>query len=153
MSLVAKHCIENDEQLAHARGKGWLGMLAPGAQPQIEDSDGRIAADCRDRCHVQDAPDLGASAPNTTSAVQATAITVKRRQARQGGDLLAIEFSQLGQVGEQGPRQHGADTGNGSQQLITFTPYGSVTNHGGEFLIEAGEPLFQPADVLVDAAI
>ena len=45
MSFVAKHCIENEEQLAHARGKGRLGMLAPGAQPQIEGFDGRIAAD------------------------------------------------------------------------------------------------------------
>jgi len=53
VSLVAKHGIKNDEQLAHAGGKGRLGMFAPGAQPQVEGSDGRIAADCRDRRHVE----------------------------------------------------------------------------------------------------
>ena len=43
--------------------------------------------------------------------------------------------------------------GYGSQQLITFAPDGSVTNHGAQFVIEAGEPLFQSTDMLIDAAI
>jgi len=43
--------------------------------------------------------------------VQATAATVKRRQARQGCDL-AIEFSQLGQVGEHRQHRH--------QEFIAF---------------------------------
>jgi hypothetical protein len=122
VSFVANHGIENDHQLAHAGGKCGFGMLAPGAQPQIEASDGGIAADSRDRRHVQDASDLGASAPDATTAAQATAVTVKRRQARQGGDLLAIEFSQFGQVCKQGPRQYCANPRYGPQQLITFAP-------------------------------
>src|SRR5262245_59945253 len=46
-----------------------------------------------------------------------------------------------------------ADARYGSQRLITFAPDGSVTNHATEFVIEAAEPLLQPADVLLDAAV
>lgn len=63
---------------------------------QIEGSDGWIAADSRDRCHVEYTPDFGASAPDATTAAQGAAVMVKRRQARWGGDLLAIEFPKLG---------------------------------------------------------
>ena len=72
MSFVAQHGIENDQQLAHAGGKRRFGMFAPGAQAQIENSDGWIAADSRHRRHVQYPPDLGASAPDATTAVQGT---------------------------------------------------------------------------------
>ena len=93
MSFAAKHSVENYKQLAHAGGKCWFGKLTPGAQLQIKGFDGRIAADSRDRCHVQDSPDLRASAPYATAAAQAAAVPVERRQARQRGDLLAIERS------------------------------------------------------------
>ncbi len=62
MSFAAKYGIENEEQLAHAGAKCWLGALAPGPQPQIEGSDGRIAADgCdREKCVVPE--DVAAAA-------------------------------------------------------------------------------------------
>ena len=82
------------------------GMLTTGAQPQIEGSDSGIAADSRHRRHVQHSPDLGTPAPDATAAAQAATITVEGRQANQGGDLLAIESSQLGQRCEQRARQH-----------------------------------------------
>ena len=45
-----------------------LACLPLAMQPQIESSDGRIAANCRHRRHIQDAPDLCASTPDTTTA-------------------------------------------------------------------------------------
>jgi hypothetical protein len=143
MSFAAKHRIEYDGQLTHAGDKCRFGMLAAGAQPQVEGSDGQIAADSCDRRQVQDAPDLGASAPYETAAAHAAAISIERRQASQRGDLLAIESSQLRQVGEQGSRQHCADTRHRTQQLVTFSPQRGITNQGAEFVIEATEALFQ----------
>jgi hypothetical protein len=59
VSFVVKHSIKNNEELTHAGGKRRLGMLAVGAQPQIESSDGGIAANSRHGCHIQHPPDLG----------------------------------------------------------------------------------------------
>jgi len=65
---------------------------------QIKGSDDRIAADSRDRRHVKDAPDFGASAPDATAAAQSAAVTIKGRQAGQCRDLLAIQRSQFRQL-------------------------------------------------------
>jgi hypothetical protein len=127
MSFSAHHGIENDEQLAHAGGECQFGMFTAGAQPQIEDSDSWIAADSRHRCHVQHSPDLGTPAPDAAAAAQAATVAVEGRQANQGGDLLAIESSQLGQRCQQDARQHLPDPGNRAQQLGALTPERSVT--------------------------
>jgi hypothetical protein len=34
-----KHGIENNEELAHAGGERWLGVLAVGTKPQVESFD------------------------------------------------------------------------------------------------------------------
>ena len=122
MSFVAKHGIENNEQLAHAGGKCTFGVLTPGAQLQIKSPDDRIAADSRHGRHVEDAPDLGASAPDATAAAQRTAVTIKRGQAGQCRDLLAIQHSQFRQLREQSTREHFADPRNGTQQFVALTP-------------------------------
>jgi hypothetical protein len=51
-----------------------LAVLAVGAQSKTKTSDGGIASNSRHRCHVQDAPDLGASTG------QAALRRVKHRQ-------------------------------------------------------------------------
>src|SRR6185312_2038127 len=128
-------------------------MLAAGAQPQIESSDSRIAANSRHRRHIQDAPDLGASAPDTTAAAHASTVAVKWRQPGESGDLFAIKHSQFRQLREQSTREHLADPGHGTQQFVTLTPQRSVANQLGEFIVEAGQTLFQPPDVLIDATV
>jgi len=153
VSFSVQHGTEDDEQLAHAGGECQFGMLTTGAQQQIEGSDGGIVADSRPRRPVQHPPDPGTPAPDATAAGQAATVTVEGRQANQGGDLLAIESSQLGQRCQQATRQHLPDTGNRAQQLVALTPERSVTDHCAEFLVEAGQPLLQPANVLIDAAV
>jgi hypothetical protein len=46
-------------------------VLTVGTQPQVEGSDRGIAANSRHRGHIQDAPDLCATAPDTTATAQA----------------------------------------------------------------------------------
>ncbi len=101
MSAVVKHGIENNEELAHAGDERELGVLTVGTQPQIESSDGRIAANSRHRRHIQDAPDLCASTPDTTTAALFSTVAVKWCQTGQRGDLLAIKHSQFRQLREQ----------------------------------------------------
>src|SRR5712692_3921241 len=96
MSFVVKHSIENNEELAHTGDERGLGVLTVGAQPEIESSDGGIAAHSRHRRHIQDAPHLCASAPDTTAAAQFSTIAVKRRQPGQCGDLLAMSIPSSG---------------------------------------------------------
>ena len=80
MSFVVKHGIENNEKLAHAGDERGLCVLTIGTQPQIESSDSGIAANSRHRRHIQDAPDLCASAPDTTAAAHVSTVAVKWRQ-------------------------------------------------------------------------
>ena len=152
-SFVVEHGVENDEELTHAGDERGLGVLAAGTQPQIESSDGGIAAASRHCCHIQDAPYLRASAPDTTASAQIPTIAVKWCQTGQGGDLLAIKHSQFGQVREQSTREHLTDPGHGTQQLVALTPERSIANQLGEFIVEAGKSLFQPTDVLIDATV
>src|SRR6266852_300536 len=77
VSFVVKHGIENNEELAHTGDERGLCVLTVGAQPQIESSDGGIAAHSRHRRHIQDAPHLCASAPDTTAAAHISTVAVK----------------------------------------------------------------------------
>src|SRR5216684_1688568 len=142
MSFVVKHGIENNEELAHTGDERGLGVLTVGAQPQIEGSDGGIAAHSRHRRHIQDAPHLCASAPDTTAAAHISTVAVKWCETSQCGDLLAIEHSQFRQLREQSTREHLADPGHGVTKLVAPTPQGSLANQLGEFSVQTGEPLF-----------
>ncbi len=90
-----KHGIENNQEFAHTGDERGLGVLTIGTQPQIESSDGGIAANSRYRRHIQDATDLGASTPDTTTAAHASTVAVKWCQTGQCGDLLAFEHSKF----------------------------------------------------------
>jgi len=98
VSFVKQHGIENHEKLAHASDERGLGVLTIGTQPQIESSDGGIAANARYRCHIEDAPDLGASTPDTTAAAHVSIVAVKWRAPGQRGDLFSIKHPQLWQL-------------------------------------------------------
>jgi hypothetical protein len=95
LSLVVKHGVENNEELADTGDERGLGVLTVSTQPQIKSSDDGIAANTCNRRHIQDAPNLGAAAPDTTTAAHASTVAVKWRQTRQCGDLLAVEHSQF----------------------------------------------------------
>ena len=153
MSFVVKHDIENNEELAHAGDERGLCVLTIGTQPQIESSDSGIAANSRHRRHIQDAPDLCASAPDTTAAAQFSTIAVKWCQSGQCGDLLAVEHAKFRQLREQSTREHLADAGHRTQQLVALAPQGSVANQLVELIVQTGKSLFQPPDVLIDAVV
>ena len=106
-----------------------------------------------DHRHVEDAPNLSASAPDATAAAQTAAVAVKRRQAGQCRNLFALECPQFGQVREQGGREYRAALRHGAEQLVTFAPDRGRTDQDGEFVGAAGERLCEPAEVLIDAFV
>src|SRR5271168_2817523 len=112
VSFVMKHGVENDEELPHAGGERGLGVFTIGTQPEIEGSDGEIAANSRHRRHVQDAPDLCASTPDTAAAAHTSTVAVKWCQTGKCGDLLAVEHSEFRQLCKQSTREHLADSGH-----------------------------------------
>jgi hypothetical protein len=76
----------------------------PRPQLGVKVLDDRIGTDRGDHSHIQDAPDPGATTPDTTAFAQATAVAVKGRQSGQCGDLFTIKCAQLGRVCEQSGR-------------------------------------------------
>ena len=141
VSFVVQHGVENHEELAHAGGESRFRVFTACPQLGVKILDDWIGTNRGDHGHVQDAPDLGATAPDTTAAAQATAVAVKGRQPGQRGDLFAIKCAQLGQVREQGGREHFADSGHRAQQLVAFAPDRGLADQTGEFIVEPGEPL------------
>ena len=151
--FAAEHGVENDEQLAHAGGEGRFRVFPARPQLSVKVLDDWIGTNRGDHGHVQDAPDLGPTTPDTTAAAQATAVAVKGRQSGQRGDLFAIKCTQLGQVREQGGREHLTDPGHRAEQLVALAPDGGLADQAGDFVVEPGEPLFEPADVLINAFV
>ena len=114
VSIVVKHGVENHEEFAHAGGERRFRIFPARTQLGVKILDDWIGANRGDNGHIQDAPDLGAPAPDTAASVQASAVTVKWRQSGQRGDLFAIKCSQLGQVCEQSTREARATGQTGS---------------------------------------
>src|SRR5258705_11668963 len=71
----------------------------------------------------------------------------------QCGDLLAVEHAKFRQLREQSTREHLADAGHRTQQLVALAPQGSIADQLAEFIVETRKSLFQPADVLIDATV
>ena len=71
---MLEHGVEDDQQLAHAGCEGQFLRFASSHQPLVEVPDDGIVATGRQRPHVQDCTDPGASAPNGTPASQCATV-------------------------------------------------------------------------------
>ena len=141
--IVFEHRIEDHEQLSHAGGEHDLERFAGGLEPGGEVADERIAASGGQGRHVKHASNRRASAPDATTAMELTTITIERRHADQSGDLLAIEASQFGQIHEQARDGHRTDAGHRFQKRSLR----------GEFwltLHKLTDGIFQLADLFVE---
>jgi DNA-binding winged helix-turn-helix (wHTH) protein len=153
VSIAVQHGVENDEEFAHAGGERRLRVFPACPQLSVKVLDDRIGTHGGDHGHVQNAPDLSAATPDTTTAAQFSTVAVKGRQAGQRSDLFAIKLAQFGQVREQGSREHRTDSRHRAEQLVALAPDRGRTDQGGEFVIESGQPLFQPTNVFIDAFV
>src|SRR5262249_2896258 len=86
-SAVAQHRIEDDEQPAHAGDEGDLLAFALGEEALIEGGDGGIAANRRERRHVEGVADARAAAGNVPLPTPGAARAREGCHADEGADL------------------------------------------------------------------
>ena len=103
--VVSHHCIEYDQELAHSRCQCHLFVFTLLDEVPVKSTNDRIAS-CGTECrHVERCPDIGSTALNAPLTPGPPTITVNRRKARQGGDLLVIQLAQFWQFTQQGEDQ------------------------------------------------
>jgi len=140
--LLRSMALRITSSLHNAGGEGRFRVFTACTQLGVKVLDDWIGTNRGDHGHIQDAPDLGATTPDTTAAAQATAVAVKGRQSDQRGDLFAIKCPQLGQVREQGGREHLSDPGHRAEQLVALAPDRGLADQTGEFVVEKAEAGF-----------
>ena len=103
------------------------------------------------RTHVQGGADPGASTPDGAFAPQGAAVPVEGSHPYQGGDLPAVQRAQLRQIGQESERELLSHAGNGAQEVILLSPYGTLTKSLPQSLVQVVRLLLQPCNVSVDA--
>ena len=99
--MIPNHCIENNKQFTHAGGDNHLVSLAILSKALGKCTYGRIEATGGESSHIQNAADIFATAPDVSVAVIFSRRAVIRSQTCEGSDFLAVELSELGQIGDE----------------------------------------------------
>lgn len=87
--LVCCHGIENRQELAHTSRQRNLRHFASCTQALIKPFEDGLIPNCNERTHVQDGPDMGASAPRRAAAPQGATVPIERGDADESRDALA----------------------------------------------------------------
>ena len=95
------HGVEDDEELAQAGGGDDFGRLALLFESLGEAFDDRVVVFGVESRHVEDVAEGPASSADGAFAGSFAAVVGVGRDADQGGDLFAVELSQLGQFGDE----------------------------------------------------
>jgi len=137
---IAQDGIEDGEQLAHRRDEGEASGFAGIAQTAVEALERRVVPDRDQAGHVERRPDFAAAASDPAFATVSAAIPADWRDTGQGGDLVAIDLAELGQLGDQGAGNDIADAGHPLQdQLVDARAlgFGALEHDPGRALRDA----------------
>lgn len=99
--MIPNHCIQNNKKLTHAGGDNHLVNLAILSKTLGKCTYGRIEATGGESSHIQNAANIFAAAPDVSVAVIFSRRAVIRSKACEGSDFLAVELSELGQIGDE----------------------------------------------------
>ena len=150
---IAKHRVQDGEELAHGGGESDLAGPAGGDAALVKRSDDRIVSDGREGGHVEHAADVGPAAHDHPPATEGSTVAGDRGQAGQRRDAAAIEPPPFGQIGDERPGGDGPDAGDGAEQVIGLAPDRGRPDEGGEVVIEAAQGLLEPGDVGLEVAL
>ena len=154
--VVFEHGVENDQQLAHASGENDFGLFAASAgialsQSLSKRSDVFVAAFGGEGGHVQGIPNGGSSSPDGSGSQQKSAVTIEGSDADERSDLLAVELSQFGEVGQEGGGGGGSDARHGGHEVDLVLPVVVITNELFDLILDAFELFFEGFEDVLDA--
>src|SRR5215213_8421222 len=150
---VLEQRIQDGEQLALAGDEGHLLGLAGCQQPLIELTNGRIETGSHQSTHVQSRPHPRSSAPHRPTAAQSAGVAVQGSHADQGGQALSVECAQLGQLGQQRPRQYRTHPRHAPEQGFVLTPCSAPLDRLVQIAFDALKFPLQPPHVCLDALL
>ena len=100
--------------------------------------------------HVQGRSDHRSAAPDGALAAQRTTVAVVGRHPDQGRELLGRQGPQFRQLGQHRAAEARPHARHALQQVVLFSPHGTVANRGVEIGIHPTELTGQPLDVRRD---
>ncbi len=111
------HGVEDRQELTHAGDDGKLFRFAGSDQAVVELLDDGISSDGRERCHVESATHLPASAEDGALTTRLAGIAIEGRHADERAHLPARQLAQLGHFGDQSGDGGWADTAHAGEPL------------------------------------
>jgi hypothetical protein len=105
-TVLADEGVGQNQQLAHDRGEGDLGLFAGGAQASIEGSKVVIAAAGGEGGHVEDGPHRGAAASDVAFTAAFAAVGSNGRQAGEQGGGLVRAHAEFAEADDERRRGH-----------------------------------------------
>src|SRR5262249_19919970 len=106
--IVAKHRVEDGDDLTHHSDEDDLGFLSGGREAIVEGSELGIATVADQSRHVEHAPHRSTAAPDAAHPLEPAAVKVVGRNSDQRRNLLAVHLSEFWQQGEERDGQHRA---------------------------------------------
>ena len=148
--LLLAEGIAEHEELAHASGQRHELGLAGGDQALVEGAQAGVGPTGGEGGHVEGGADGGAPTPDRAAAAPGAAVPIEGRDADEGGDLVAVERAQFGQLGEQGVAGDRADAGDALQPGGAGAQGRGGLHGGGELRVEVGQLVGQPGQMGVE---
>src|SRR5947209_13509680 len=105
------------DQFASTGSDPDLGRFARLFEAFCEGTQGGVVSAGTERSEVQDTADVAASAGDEAFAALLAAVAVEGSNADQGGDLLAVELAQFGDLGDERHASDRSDAGHALEQL------------------------------------
>ena len=118
LGVVTEHGVEGHNHLAHHRDDDDLGLFARSGEALGEGFESRIVSARTQGSHVENVAHGHATPIDTPVSSKLSTIEVVGCEADEGGDLLAIELSELRQRGQECIGEGRADARHGDEQPI-----------------------------------
>ncbi len=145
------HRVQDDQELAHAGCQSYLSGFACLTKAVVKGlDDGVIPAGSQSR-HIEGSPHPGPSTPDHSFAPEAATVPIKRGNSHQGGNLVAAQSAQFRKISQQGDGHYPADPRDATQQVVLFSPEGTLPQGAFQVIIQVSQLLFQPADMVLNS--
>lgn len=88
-------------------------------------------------------PERERDRPDHSLSAQGAAVPGQRRNADQRGDLLAVECTQFGKIGQESATDDGTDAGNAAQEIFPGAPHRALLDGLIQVGVDVGQTSLQ----------